>query len=385
MELNINHTIVFTRNLKALENNYRFLINQGGSRSSKTYSIIQLLIYVCLTQKVTVSIVRKSFPALRGSVMRDFLEIMNELNLYSEKYHHKTEHTYHFPNGSIIEFFAADSEQKLRGRKRDIAYCNEANELSYDEFNQINLRTTKSVILDFNPSDNEHWLYKLIDDDRSTLIKSTYKDNHFLSPELVREIENLMEVDENYYKIYALGERPIPNTRVYTHFRQYETLPEKIDDFIYAVDFGYSHASALVKIYYSEDDVYIEEVLYKTHLTSADIVKEFINLGIDKKKYIYADYARPEIIEELRRAGYNMKEANKEVKAGIDSVKTTKVYIHKTSNNIWKEYRMYSWKTNKEHILDEPVKLWDDALDAIRYGIHSHKKGKSGQKYIGFY
>lgn len=385
MELKINHTIVFSRNLKALEDNKRFLINQGGSRSSKTYSIIQLLIYICLLEKTTVSIVRKSFPALRGSVMRDFIEIMNEFGLYSEKYHHKTEHTYHFPNGSIIEFFAADSEQKLRGRKRDVCYCNEANELSYDEFNQLNLRTTKSLIVDFNPSDNEHWLYDLINDERSVLIKSTYKDNNYLPSELVREIENLIEVDENFYKVYALGERPIPNTRIYTHFQQFDELPTKIDDISYGLDFGYSHVTALVKLIYSDDKIYVQQEIYKSKLTSSDIIQEFHRLGIDKKKYIYADYARPEIIEDLRRQGFNMKEANKEVKQGIDSVKTSKIYIHRNSSDIWKEYKMYSWKTNKEHILDEPVKLWDDGLDALRYAIHTHKKGRNVGKYTAFY
>lgn len=317
--------------------------------------------------------------------MRDFFEVMRDLGLYRQSNHHKTENVYYFDNGSTVEFFAIDDEQKLRGRKRDVLWGNEANELNFEEFNQLNMRTTTKLIFDFNPSDNEHWLYELIKRDESILIKSTYKDNPFLDISLVKEIENLMEVDENYYKIYALGERPIPHTRIYTHFKQYEELPKKIDDIIYAIDFGYNHPTSLVKLYYCDDDVYIEEVIYKTKLTSSDIIDEMNKMGIDKRKYIYADYARPEIIEDMRRAGYNMKEAVKDVKPGIDSVKTTKVYINKESTSIWKEYKMYNWKTNRENILDEPVKLWDDALDAIRYGIHTHKKGKNSSKYIGFY
>ena len=136
MNLDINATPVFEMNWNALVNGYRYLVNQGGSRSSKSYSILQIIIALCLKDKISVSIVRQSFPSLRASIMRDFFEILKDLDLYSESQHHKTEHTYFFKNGSSVEFFATDSEQKIRGRKRNILYCNEANELSFDVFNQ---------------------------------------------------------------------------------------------------------------------------------------------------------------------------------------------------------------------------------------------------------
>jgi len=375
--LNIRHTPVFDINFKSIDDSkVRFVINQGGSRSSKTYSLCQMIIVYCLLNpNKMVSIVRKSFPSLRGSVLRDFIEVMKDLEIYKVRDHNKTENLYNFDNGSVVEFFSVDDEQKIRGRKRDLLWVNEANELSFEEFNQLNMRTTEKLFFDFNPSDNEHWLYDLMLRDNSKLIKSTYKDNPFLGDDLVKEIEDLIKVDENYYKIYALGEKPIPHTRIYTHFKPFDYLPAfDADDIVYGMDFGFNHPTTLMKINFIDNEAYVEEMLYKSNLTSTDIIRELEQLNIDKRKYIYADYARPEIIEDLRRAGYNMKDSNKEVKAGIDSVKTTLIHLHKDSINTWKEYRMYSWKTNREQILDEPIKLWDDALDAIRYAIHSHKK-----------
>lgn len=387
MELEIKHTNVLTRNFDALNTkDIRFVINQGGSRSSKTYSICQMLIVYCLTNPgKMVSIIRKSFPALRSSVMRDFIEVMKDLNIYKTSEHHKTENMYNFNNGSSVEFFSVDDEQKLRGRKRDVLWANEANELNFDEFNQLNMRTTDKLIFDFNPSDNEHWLYELMNRDNSTLIKSTYTDNPFLSDEQIKEIEHLISVDENYYKIYALGEKPTPTTRIYTHFKQYTTLPEKIDDIVYGADWGFNHPTALVKVYISDGKAYVEELLYKSHLTSSDIVSEFIKAGVDKSKYIYSDYARPEIIEDLKRAGYNMKDSNKEVREGINTLKQMEIFIKHDSVNLWREFRMYSWKTKGEQVLDEPVKVYDDALDALRYALHSSKKKVYNKGYSSFY
>lgn len=384
MELQINHTKVFSRNLKQYELGKRFIINQGGSRSSKTYSIIQLLIFLAITDKLSISIVRKTFPALRGSVLRDFVEIMNEMGIYDSDRHNKTEQVYYFDNGSTIEFFSVDAAQKVRGRKRDVCYCNEANELEFDDFQQLSLRTTKCLFMDFNPSDNEHWLYDLLKDSRAILIKSNYKDNIFLTKSQVEEIENLINIDENYYKIYALGERPIPYTRIYTHFQHYDNEVE-LDDWCYGIDFGYSHPTVLLKVGFKDDKVYVEELIYKTNLTSNDLIKMMKDMDINKNKYIYADYARPEIIEDMRRSGYNMKSAVKEVKSGIMSVRKKQIHIHRNSTNLWKEYKSYSWKTSRGHILDEPIKLYDDAMDALRYAIHSSSIPRIDKKMVGFF
>jgi phage terminase large subunit len=376
--LELKTTPVFSKNWDVINNEkIRFVINQGGSRSSKTYSICQLLIVLCLKQPGTmVSIVRKSFPSLRASVMRDFFEVMRELNLYKTTEHHKTENIYNFDNGSSVEFFAVDDEQKLRGRKRDILWANEANELNFEEYTQLNMRTTGKLIFDFNPSDNFHWLYDLISRPESKLIHSTYKDNPFLEEALVKEIENLINVDESYYRIYALGEKGTGKTTIYTHWKYYEELPETKTK-IYGLDFGFNHPMSLLEVNFIDNKAYVRELVYESGLTVDDLILRMSSLEVSKKHEMVCDGARPEMIEEIKRAGYMAKSAVKEVKKGIDSVKSTELYIHKESLNIIKETASYKWKTNGDVILDEPVKMYDDAMDAMRYAIHWWKlKGK---------
>ncbi len=382
-ELEIRHTNVFRRNLEAVEAGKRFIINEGGTRSSKTYSIIQLLIFFALSKKTSISVIRKSFPVLRGSILRDFLDIMKDLNIYKEKKHNKSNNIYEFDNGSTIEFFSIDLATKVRGRKRDICYINEANELMQEDFMQLAIRTTQIIIMDYNPSEAESFLYDLTKDDRSILIKSTYKDNTFLSKEIITEIENLINVDENYYKIYCLGEKPTSTSRIYTHFKQYVEDIQS-DDYCYGLDFGYTHPSALIKCYFIGNKVYCEELIYESKLTAKDMVAKMKNVIMDNKP-IYADYSRPEIIEELRQNGFNIREAVKNVKAGIDTVKSSEVYIHHESLNTLREYRLYSWKSQGEQLLDEPIKLNDDSMDAIRYALHTHKKKSFNSTYVGFY
>lgn len=369
--LEILHTGIFTKNLQALEDGYRYIINQGGSRSSKTYSILQLLIYKCLTEKISVSIVRTSLPTLKRTAMKDFIDIMKELELYVLKDHQRTEHRYNFKNGSQIDFIALDSEQKIRGSKRDILYCNEGNELEFAEFNQLMLRTSKQVFIDFNPSDNEHFIYDLIKDPRSVLIKSNYKDNPFLGKEQIDYIEGLINVDDNYYKIYALGERPTSQIRIYNHFRRY-TMPPPPTDWCYGMDFGFNDPTVLLKVMWSGKQIFVEELIYESKLTTSDIIIRMKELRIDNK-IIYCDH-RPEVVTELRRAGFNAKNADKRlIKEGIDTVKSTEVYISEDSENTWKESKMYCWKSEGETILDIPIDLNNHAMDALRYAIHSHK------------
>jgi phage terminase large subunit len=382
MKLEIKHSSIFSKNFESYNSDKRFIVNQGGSRSSKTYSLCQLMIVICLKGKIGVSIVRKSFPSLRGSILRDFIYILKEMNIYNEMSHNKTEQVYNFSNGSWVEFFSSDNEQKLRGRKRDILYCNEGNELGFDEFNQLVMRTTGKVFIDFNPSDTEHWIYDLIKQDNCDLIKSTYKDNPFLTKDQVEYIENLINVDDNYYKIYALGEKPISESRIYSHFKQYnEEINHK--DFCYGLDFGYNHPCALVQTWFSGNKVYVKELIYKQKLTTSDLVNEMKNLNLDRSKIIYCDSARPDVIEELRRNGFSKAQlSDKNVKQGIDKVKSMEVYTHFESTNLWKEYRLYSWKTDKDRILDEPIKLNDDGLDAMRYAIYTHHKSVKGVPFF---
>jgi phage terminase large subunit len=376
-EQKIKATRVFQKNYEAFYNDKnRFIINVGGSRSSKTYSLCQLLIIHCLNNpKTIVSIVRKTFPTLRATVYRDMVEILREMNIYQENAHNKTENIYNFENGSYIQFFSCDDEQKLRGRQHDIVWCNEANELDFEDFQQLNMRTTGKMIFDFNPSDLFSWLNTLLERDNAVKIHSTYKDNPFLNDNQINEIEALKDVDENYYKIYALGLPATAKSTIFTHWKQISSIPEKAKgNFKYGLDFGYTHPSAITKIYQFENEFYVEEILYEAKLTAQDLVARLPQLGISKTDEIYADYARPEMIADIRKAGYNIKEANKSVKEGIDWIKSNQLFVVDTSINLIKEFKTYKFKTNGDQILEEPVKVNDDLIDSFRYGAIAFKK-----------
>jgi len=358
MNLKIQATPVFKWNWDSFTNpNIRYIINEGGARSSKTYSILQCIIVNSLKNPNTSSsIVRSSFPSLRGSIMRDFFELLHSMELYSESNHNKTEHIYTFPNGSKVEFFSTDSEQKLRGRKRDILYCNEANELTEDIFLQLKIRTTDKIIMDWNPSDDDHFLYKVCKEEDAILIKSTYKDNPFLSDALIKDLERLIEADYNYYKIYVLGERPTKTSRVYNHFKitQDDLLFNTWDDISYGLDLGFNDPCALVETKYKGDKIYVKELLYESKLTTQDLIGRLNDLIKDKSKPIYSDH-RPEVVEELKRMGYNVIIAEKSIKAGIDFLKSKEIWIHQDSINLLREYKMYSWKLRKDGTISDEV------------------------------
>ncbi len=384
--MNLDATIVFQKNYDALNNTKRFVINQGSSRSSKTWSLCQLLIiYAVTTPKKTISIVRKTFPTLRATVMRDFFEVMKSLDLYNRSNHNKTENIYQFSNGSIIEFFSTDDEQKLRGRKRDLCWANEANELTSDDFLQLNMRTTGKFIVDYNPSDADCWIYDL-DPTDSVMIKSTYKDNPFLEKSIIKQIEDLKDKDDALYQIYALGERAMSRKNIYMNWNFVDSKPEYFKDYIYGLDFGYNHPTALVKVYYYEDEIFIETLIYESYLTTDELIKKMQAIGVDTINEIMCDYSRPEIIQEMRDNLFNTQNANKSVKDGINNVKQFKIQALISDENIQKEYRNYMWKKIGDRILDEPVKNYDDAMDAIRYAVYQIKDlyYNSGSPLISF-
>ncbi len=382
--MQINATNIFSRNWDALNSDKRFIINQGGSRSSKTYSLCQMIIVYCIQNpNKVVSIVRKTFPALRATVMRDFFEIMKDLEIYEKANHNMSENIYRFPNGSIVEFFSVDDEQKIRGRKRDIGWCNEANELWFEDFQQLNMRTEEKLIFDYNPSDSSSWLYKLPPEE-SVLIKSTYRDNPFLPESIKRQIEDLKRTDEALYQIYALGEKAISKSNIYNNWTFLGRKPQRFQSFVYGLDFGYNHPTALIRVYWSDGDIWIEPVIYESYLTTSELIEKFKQLEVEKTVDILADYSRPEIIAELQNAGYNVNNANKSVKMGINFVKTFGVYCQE-DEALKKEYENYKWKKVGDIITEEPVKLYDDAMDAVRYATTYIKETYyTDDQYVAF-
>jgi len=382
--MEIKSTVIFEKNYEALSGPHRFIINEGGSRSSKTYSLCQLMVIYCLQNSgKVVSIIRKTFPALRATVLRDFIEILKEMGIYSLDSHNKSEHIYTFSNGSIVEFFSVDDEQKIRGRKRDIAWCNEANELYFDDFTQLNMRTEFKLIFDYNPSDSSSWLYELPKEE-SILIKSTYRDNPFLPNSIRAQIEDLKRTDEALYQIYALGEKAISKSNIYSNWTFIPHRPARFVNYVYGLDFGYNHPTALMRVYWCDNDIYIEPVIYESYLTTPMLIDRMQSFNIEKTITIVADYARPEIIAELNNAGYDVQNANKVVKKGIDNIKTFGVFCQ-DDKAIKKEYENYKWKKIGDMITDEPVKMWDDAMDAIRYATtHIRQEYYTDDSYYAF-
>ena len=380
MELNLKASIVFQKNYDAVFNSdKRFVVNQGSSRSSKTYSICQLLIvYALQNPNEVISIVRKTFPTLRASVMRDFFEVLNDFDLYKKSNHNKSENIYKFDNGTIVEFFSADDEQKLRGRKRNICWVNEANELLYDDFFQLNLRTAKEngtakLIFDYNPSDSNSWLYKLPSEE-TYFIKSTFRDNPFLDDNTIKQIEQLKYLDPEMWSIFGMGERTNSRLNIWYNWEFVEKKPDYFKEYIMGIDFGFNHPTVLTKVYFYERELFVENIIHDSYLTTTDLINKMNELGVDQNVEIMADWARPEIIQEMKLSGYNVHPANKSVKKGIDNVKQFKVYGYSDDKNMVTEFENYKWRKVGDRITDEPVKEYDDISDAIRYATYYIKE-----------
>ena len=354
------------------QSNKRITVMQGGSRSGKTYNILIWFIVKLLQEKdMTLTVVRQSLPSIKGTVLRDFVDILSKLGIYSENNHNKTEQIYEL-NGNIIEFVSADQPQKIRGRARDYLFCNEANELTYEAWMQLIMRTRGKIVLDYNPSDISSFIYDdIIPRDDADFYITTFRDNPFLPKELIAELERLKDADPNYWQIYGLGERGLNQDLIYTHFRTTEEMPED-GEVAYGLDFGFNVPTALVKVVFHEGAAYCEELLYETKLTTEDLVDRIISLNLSRYDEIFCDAAEPKTIETLIRAGLNAKPANKDVTEGIKTVKATPLYIHQDSVNLLKELRNYRWKTDRNgNKLDMPVKFGDHILDATRYCIYS--------------
>jgi phage terminase large subunit len=369
-ELKIQATNVFERNWDA---DTRFVINIGGSRSTKTYSILQLLIVKALesTEPLVISIVRKSFPAMRITVLRDFFDILKQLDLYNVELHNKTENTYQL-NNTLIEFFSIDDAQKRRGSKRDILFVNEANELSAEDFFQLNIRTTQQVFIDFNPSETFWYNEQLETRDDITIIHSTYRDNPFLPEEQINEIERLQHTDQQYYQIYALGQFAGSFDRIYQYI-PVDDIPTNTAKLVaLGMDFGFTNdPTTLIEVWKDTDSVYLNELIYERNLTNQDIADRLAEYEVDKYIEIIADSAEPKSIEEIRRMGFNIKPATKgpdSILNGIDILKRYKIHVTKQSTNLIKEISNYKWITDKDgNRLNKPVDLFNHALDAVRY------------------
>lgn len=385
MTSRISYTPVFEANKNAFESgNHRVITNEGSTRSSKTFSIAQLLsLYIPHKYKKSITIVSPSLPHLKRGARRDFINCLQAAGIYNDKQFNKTDNIYTYPKtGSYVEFFGVEDSDKVHGPSRDILYLNEANLIAEETYRQLAIRTNETILMDYNPADEFSYVYKIADAPGNKVIHSTYKNNlGNLTPAIVAEIESLKDADENLWRVYGLGLRGTSSETIYTHWQTIDSMPG-CDYFFYGLDFGYNHPSALVKIGILDRKIYVEEVFYETKLTTNDLSDVIKIYGITKTSEIFCDAAEPKTIEEIRRMGLNAKPAIKSVYDGIQLVKSYPLYITKNSTNLIKEIKSYKWKKDKEgNALDEPIKFMDHALDAMRYGIFT-KLSKPAKKLL---
>ena len=371
MERKIRASVVFWKNQAA---STKIVVNQGSSRSGKTYSILQLLIIVKANEEkdAVFTFVRKNMPSLKASAMRDFFEILKNEDLYDERNHNKTENTYML-NGNLFEFVSLDQPQKKRGAKRTYLFINEANELSLEDWIQLSIRTEKQIFIDYNPSMEEHWIYDLVIPRKDcTFIQSTYLDNmKFLPVEVVKEIEQLKYVDENYWRVYGLGLPGQIKGLVFTNWDQCEAFPTESKWVVYGMDFGFSNdPTALIKVGLCGGDLYLDELIYNRGLTNQDIAKWLGELGLKWTDEVIADN-QPKCIYEIKKEGFNVQATFKgkdSILAGLDIMKRYKIHITKGSVNLIREFKNYKWKEDQAgKATNEPIDKFNHGVDAVRY------------------
>lgn len=388
-EVRFKTGLVYKRNLDELKrrDRPRILVNQGGTRSGKTFDILNLLILLALTyreKEYVISVTRRYQPQLRTSVVRDFQEIMASYGLWDDSCWAKSSMEYRMGR-VLFEFFGCDQGQKIRGRKRNIIYMNEANENDLEIYRQLMMRTSGVVFMDYNPSMSDSYIYdNVLTRPDSVLIKSTYKDNPFLDASIRAEIEALKDTDPEYYRVYGLGERANLTGAIYDGRWKYtnEISAEEREGIeagatvVYGMDFGYTVPTAVVRLAINLDRraALVEQVLYKSHLMNEDIrdaVRSYMERRGEGHCKIYADPADPDRIEWLRTNGLRTIRGARKHKGIIDGIMTVRqlmLYLRPQDVDIQKEIRRYRFHEYKP---DEPIKQDDHLMDAIRYPISS--------------
>lgn len=363
MEITINTTVTF-ENL--LESNSRVTQHIGGTRSGKTYAILQYLIVQALEIPQTITIVRKTIPSLKRTVIKDFSDILKGIGIWNEENWNISDRIYKLGE-STIQFINSDDPDKLRGLKSDTLFIDEASEIDEESYFQLSIRTTGKIILAYNPTVSPyHWLRQMWDCERYV---TTYKDNIYLPTEMVKAIEELETKNPKYWKIYGKGEFA-PNDKAVFEF---DIVDDTDGDFVaFGIDFGFSSdPTALVAVYKKDNELYLEELLYEKGLVTSDIVSRLKKLEIDKSHEIWADSAEPRLIEEIYRSGFNIKPVTKgkdSIKFGIGVMQNHKIKILKTSQNLVNEMYAYQYITDKYgYTTDQPEGGLDHLIDAARY------------------
>lgn len=382
-------TNVFERNYAATE---QVLANKGGSRSTKSHSIAQLLIQrASQAPGRKIAIMRKTGPALKRTARRLIIDLLKEYNLYRDDNYFKQENFYEFCSGRF-EFLSLDDANKIRSSEFHDAWLEEADEFTWEDFVYLQTRISakpkvfrNQIFLSFNPCDSSSWIREKLEQMPDVrFINSTYRDNPFLSEDYVKTLLAMKDIDPVYYQIFAEGEWGTLTDLIY-NFRVADKLPDSYDFAIYGLDFGFNNPSSLVKIVVKDGKPFAREEIYKTGLTNTMLIGEMKEKipPPERSCPIYADAAEPARISEISNEGFNIYPADKEVVPGILSVKSSGMSVTKDSPNILKEAKAYKWMKDKNgKVLDVPVKFNDHSMDGIRYAWHTHNKNLGNQFLI---
>jgi len=359
---------------KILSLKKRVKIIQGGTSAGKTFGILPVLIDKAIRYPNTeISVVAESIPHLRRGALKDFLKVMKWTNRYVDEQFNKSLLTYQFKNGSSIEFFSADDSSKLRGARRDILYINECNNVTFDAYLELSIRTKKEIYLDFNPA-NEFWVHtELKDEPDADFIILTYKDNEALDESIVRQIEKNRDKAAtssywaNWWRVYGLGEVGMLEGVIFDNWKEIDKIPDDARLVGIGLDFGYTNdPTAAIEIYNWNGQRIVNEIVYRTGMLNSDIAKV-----LPSSVTIYADSSEPKSIDEIRRYGKTIKGVTKgkdSINYGIDVMQRQSYLVTKQSTNLIKELRSYCWDVDKHGVrLNKPAGGNDHAIDALRY------------------
>lgn len=358
---------------KILKLNKRIRVVAGGTAASKTFSIIMWLVdHAQSRPNKLISVVSETLPHLKRGAMRDFLNIMENHGYFKDSAWNKSDFTYTFDSGSKIEFFSADQPAKVRGPRRDILFINEANNVPYETFVQLEIRTREVIWIDYNPV-AEFWYYTEVAPNlEHDFLTLTYKDNEALEPAVVKSIE-ARQYDKGWWRIYGEGQLGVAEGRIYKDWQLIDDIPHEARLERYGLDFGYTNdPTGCVAVYYYNGGYILDEVIYQKGLSNKQIADV---LGTLPKALIMADSAEPKSIDELRLYGLNVLGSQKgqgSVLQGIQYVQGQRISVTKRSTNLVKEYRNYLWQTDRDgRIINEPSAIYNHALDAVRYAMES--------------
>lgn len=377
---------------KLLAMKARKKIVPGGTSAGKTFGILPILIdRATKIAGLEISVVSETIPHLRRGAMKDFVKIMDMTGRFIDANWNRSLLTYRFANGSYIEFFSAEMESKLRGARRNILYINEANNIDFESYHQLAIRTDGEIWLDFNPT-NTFWAHtEVMNDPDSETVVLTYKDNEALSETIVKDIEAAKERGQyssywaNWWKVYGLGQTGSLQGVVFDNWQQVDDIPNTAKYIASAMDFGFSNdPTTLIDVYKSDGQIWVDEVLYRTGMTNHDIGDFLKSINFGRKELI-CDSAEPKSIEELRRLGFNVHASIKgpdSIKVGIDILQRHELRITKRSVNMIKELRGYVWEKDKSgELTGKPIDTMNHTIDPLRYLAIKKLSNKPTGKY----